>query len=106
MKTNRPLTPSETLPAARPRPALRSIVRQHPLAISSALLFGAALLARLYHLATQSLWLDEGGTWAEVTSKGWPALLAELWGRDAAYTLYHILLKGWVGLAGDSECGV
>src|SRR5689334_12195785 len=65
-----------------------------------------ALVPRLYRLGAQSLWLDEGGTWSEVTGrtgKGWLALLGELWSKDAAYPLYHILLKAWVTLAGDSE---
>ncbi|HEU5089052.1 MAG TPA: glycosyltransferase family 39 protein, partial [Roseiflexaceae bacterium] len=54
----------------------------------------------------QSLWLDEGGTWAEVTGrtgKGWLAALAELWSPDAGYPLYHLLLRLWVQVAGDSE---
>ena len=104
MKTDRSITPSEKLPIARPRQAaFPSVARRHALMVNCALLFGAALLIRLFRLGSQSLWLDEGGTWAEVTGKGWPALLAELWGRNAAYPLYHLLLKGWVGLAGDSE---
>jgi mannosyltransferase len=103
MKTDRSITPSDKLLPAHPLPALRSVARRHTLAIRCILLFGAALLIRLYRLGSQSLWLDEGGTWAEATGKRWPALLAELWGRDAAYPLYHVLLKGWVGLAGDSE---
>jgi hypothetical protein len=103
MKTDRSIAPSDKLAAEHQPLALRSAARRNTLALSSALLFGAALLIRLYRLGSQSLWLDEGGTWAEVTSKSWPALLAELWGRNAAYPLYHVLLKGWVGLAGDSE---
>jgi mannosyltransferase len=70
------------------------------------LLFVIGLLLRLYRLGAQSLWLDEGGTWSEVTGrtgKGWLALLGELWSKDAAYPLYHLLLKAWVTLAGDSE---
>lgn len=69
-------------------------------------LFALALLPRLYRLDAQSLWLDEGGTWVEVTGrsgKGWLALLAELFSPDAGYPLYHLLLKAWVALAGDSE---
>jgi mannosyltransferase len=70
------------------------------------LLFVIGLASRLYRLSAQSLWLDEGGTWSEVTGrtgKGWLALFGELWSKDAAYPLYHILLKVWVTLAGDSE---
>jgi mannosyltransferase len=67
------------------------------------LLMLGALLLRLYRLGAQSLWLDEGGTWTEVTGKGWGALFSELWSTNAAYPLYHLLLKGWVALAGDSE---
>lgn len=67
------------------------------------MLFVLALGLRLYRLGAQSLWLDEGGTWAEVTNKGWAALLLDLFSPRAAYPLYHLLMKGWVALAGDSE---
>ena len=66
-------------------------------------IIGAALALRLYRLGAQSLWLDEGGTWAEVTGRGWGALFADLSSKDAAYPLYHLLLKGWIVIAGDSE---
>lgn len=65
-----------------------------------------ALLPRLWRLDAQSLWLDEGSTWAEVTGrtgKGWLTTLAELAGPTAGYPLYHVLLRAWVALAGDSE---
>jgi uncharacterized membrane protein len=72
----------------------------------SLLLFAIGLALRLYRLGAQSLWLDEGGTWSEVTGrtgKGWLALLGELFSKDAAYPLYHVVLRAWVILAGDSE---
>ena len=72
-------------------------------AVAGALLFVLALALRLYRLGAQSLWLDEGGTWAEVTQRGWGALLRDLLSPNAAYPLYHLVLKGWVGLAGDAE---
>ncbi len=50
----------------------------------------------------QSLWLDEGSTW-QMIQHSWGALLWDLVSLDAAYPLYHLLLKGWVVLAGDSE---
>ena len=75
--------------------------RAWPAALASVLLAGLAL--RLFRLGAQSLWLDEGGTWAEVTRKGWGALLADLISPDAAYPLYHLVVKAWVGLAGDAE---
>ncbi|HWQ13005.1 MAG TPA: DUF2723 domain-containing protein [Roseiflexaceae bacterium] len=77
--------------------------RARPLPLVLLALFVAALVPRLYGLDAQSLWLDEGGTWAEVTRKGWATLLAELLSPDAGYPLYHLLLKGWTALAGDSE---
>ncbi|HEU5101620.1 MAG TPA: glycosyltransferase family 39 protein [Roseiflexaceae bacterium] len=70
------------------------------------LLFVIGFALRLFRLDAQSLWLDEGGTWSEVTGrtgKGWLALLGELFSKDAAYPLYHVALKAWVALAGDSE---
>ena len=65
-----------------------------------------ALTLRLFRLDAQSLWLDEGSTWAEVTGrsgKGWLTLTSELFSPDAGYPLYHLLLRGWILVAGDSE---
>lgn len=70
------------------------------------LLACCALVIRLYRLDAQSLWLDEGGTWAEISGrsgKGWLALLAELFSPSAGYPLYHLILKAWIAVAGDSE---
>jgi mannosyltransferase len=89
-----------------PRPqlaALRIFSRRHFTFILCSVFFVLALAIRLYNLGAQSLWLDEGGTWAEITGKGWGALLADLWSEKAAYPLYHVLLKAWVAAAGDSE---
>jgi hypothetical protein len=58
---------------------------------------------RMYRLDAQSLWLDEGSTWVEVTGKGWLTLFGELFSPNAGYPLYHLLLKAWVLVAGDSE---
>jgi hypothetical protein len=66
------------------------------------LLFGAALALRLFRLTAQSLWLDEGGTWDTITTRSWGSLLADLWSARAGYPLYHLLMKAWVALAGDS----
>lgn len=66
------------------------------------LLFLAALLIRLYRLDAQSLWLDEGSTWQTI-GQDWLTLLTELCNPVAAYPLYHLLLKLWVVVAGDSE---
>ncbi len=74
-----------------------------------ALVLGASLLAlclRLFRLDAQSLWLDEGSTWAEVTGrtgKTLGTLTLELFSPDSGYPLYHLLLRCWLALAGDSE---
>ncbi|MBP1465288.1 DUF2723 domain-containing protein [Candidatus Chloroploca sp. M-50] len=68
-------------------------------------LFGAALLVRLYRLEAQSLWLDEGSSW-ELSRQAWSVLLADLLRPNAAYPLYHVLLKGWMGFAGESEAAL
>lgn len=65
-------------------------------------LFGLALLVRLYRLDAQSLWLDEGSTW-QMIQAGWGALFADLFNPTSAYPLYHVLLKAWSSLFGDSE---
>src|SRR5262245_10017007 len=83
--------------------ALRGFWREHTILLASSLLLMIGLAMRLYRLGAQSLWLDEGGTWAVVTGQTWGRLIADLGSMDAAYPLYHLLLKGWVALAGDSE---
>jgi 4-amino-4-deoxy-L-arabinose transferase-like glycosyltransferase len=65
-------------------------------------LFALALLLRLFRLDAQSLWLDEGSTW-QMLQADWSVLLADLFSNAAAYPLYHLLLKVWVLLVGDSE---
>jgi len=67
------------------------------------LAFVLALSTHVWQLDTQSLWLDEGATWAEVNDKTFGQLFAELISPDAAYPLYHLVLKGWISLFGDSE---
>ncbi|WP_238613390.1 glycosyltransferase family 39 protein [Candidatus Oscillochloris fontis] len=74
---------------------------QHPL-VAPLVLFGFALALRLYHLDAQSLWLDEGSSW-QVANLPWADLLRDLVSPSAAYPLYHLLLKLWIMLAGDSE---
>jgi len=98
------MTIPQLLPRIRPQLRLAAtLARRHLLFSVCAASFCIALVLRLYRLGAQSLWLDEGGTWAEITGKSWSALLGELFSKDAAYPLYHILLKAWVGLAGDAE---
>jgi len=65
--------------------------------------FVFASVSRVWRLDAQSLWLDEGATWAEVTGKSYWILAQELLSADAAYPIYHLFLKGWVDLFGDSE---
>lgn len=62
-----------------------------------------ALALRIYRLDAQSLWLDEGSTWAIITQRSWSELLGDIWSPSAAYPAYHLLLKGWVAIAGDGE---
>lgn len=79
----------------------RSAWLRAPLGVGLAL-FALALLLRLYRLDAQSLWLDEGSSW-ELSRLGWAQLLRELVSPSAAYPLYHLLLKAWTALLGDSE---
>jgi predicted membrane-bound mannosyltransferase len=79
-----------------------SDVTQRALLVTIALT-ALAFALRIYRLDAQSLWLDEGSTWVEVTGKGWLALVAELFSPNAGYPLYHLLLKAWVLIAGDAE---
>lgn len=105
--TERPEAGTENEPrvsgAAPSRSRILDLLRLHvhPLWFS-ALLFGVALLPRLYRLADQSLWLDEGSTWQTI-QQSWSTLLADLFSPVSAYPLYHLFLKLWVALFGDSE---
>lgn len=65
--------------------------------------FVMALSTHIWQLDAQSLWLDEGATWAEINDKSFGQLFAELISPNAAYPLYHLLLKSWVSVFGDSE---
>ncbi|NJN67508.1 MAG: DUF2723 domain-containing protein, partial [Chloroflexaceae bacterium] len=88
------------------RGSLRSLPRfrfgNHAARSIPLVLFMAALLLGCYRLEAQSLWLDEGTTWQTI-QQGWGVLLADLFSPASAYPLYHVLLKGWVVLVGDSE---
>lgn len=75
--------------------------RRAPLILLAMTLVAALLMC--FRLDAQSLWLDEGNSWALVTRSGWLLLLADLFSPHAGYPLYHLLLKGWVVLAGDAE---
>ena len=66
------------------------------------ILLGVALAVRIYRLDAQSLWLDEGSSW-QMSSQSWGTLLGDLLSPTAAYPLYHLLLKLWISLFGDSE---
>jgi mannosyltransferase len=64
--------------------------------------FAVALALRLYRLDAQSLWLDEGSSW-QMARQPWPTLLRDMLNPTAAYPLYHLLLKVWIIVFGDSE---
>lgn len=69
--------------------------------LTGLLLVLLALVPRLYRLDAQSLWLDEGSTW-ELIQRDWSTTFLSLFDPNTAYPLYHLLLKGWVWLVGDS----
>jgi len=62
----------------------------------------ALLLVRLSWLDGASLWLDELGSWAVATTTTWTDLFRLLGDPQAGYPLYHLLLRVWLGLVGDS----
>lgn len=57
---------------------------------------------RLTELGSQSLWLDEGATYAFAKL---PAveLIAATFGREPNPPLYYLLVHAWIGLAGSNE---
>ncbi|MEI7772185.1 MAG: glycosyltransferase family 39 protein, partial [Chloroflexales bacterium] len=75
---------------------------QLPRYLTPLVLFGIALALRVYRLDAQGLWLDEGSSW-QMAGQPWGALLRDLLSPTAAYPLYHLLLKLWVSIFGDSE---
>lgn len=58
-----------------------------------------AALPRILHIDQQSLWIDEGTTWYNLTQ---PDLIQSLATGDHHPPLYYLLLKGWMFIAGES----
>jgi 4-amino-4-deoxy-L-arabinose transferase-like glycosyltransferase len=58
-----------------------------------------AFFLRLHRIGAEELWLDEAFSFHDVTVAGW---LGALRFKDVP-PLYPLLLRGWIGLAGDSE---
>jgi mannosyltransferase len=73
------------------------------LRIVALLLFAVSLALRLHRLDAQSLWIDELNTWWMVVHASWGWLAEDLFKSESAYPLYHIVLKLWIAVAGDSE---
>ncbi len=78
--------------------------KKSPLAIWGALsvLTLVAFLLRVSHLDAQSLWRDEVDV-IRFASGPLPQLVQSLVKAQHNGPLYHILMRGWLGLAGDSE---
>jgi len=77
-------------------------ITKYGIALLGIVLVGAFL--RIYHLGTQSLWLDE------VTSVNWSLLsvpqLVQTTAQDVHPPLYYFLLHYWMMIFGTSEFGV
>ena len=65
-------------------------------------LVGLALTLRLHHLGMEELWLDEAFSYRDVTVATW---LHDLRLKDVP-PLYPMLLRAWIGLAGDGEAAL
>ncbi len=61
-----------------------------------------AAVARFHQLGTESLWLDEGVSWAMTLKGPWQILEATAQ-NDLHPPLYYLLLDAWVAIAGTSE---
>jgi uncharacterized membrane protein len=84
------------------KPLHRSIARRKVLyTFALALIFAAGLLLRFWGLGRLSLWFDEGySAWAASLA---PAQLFHVIRADVSPPLYYLLLRGWIGLFGNSE---
>lgn len=72
--------------------------RQPPSIFIFALILLLAAALRTVHLTQQSLWTDEGFTYNVIIREDmFPDIAA-----DTHPPLYYVLLRGWVGVAGDS----
>ena len=60
-----------------------------------------AAFLRFFRLGSQSLWIDEVFTWMGIQI-GSPLMLKDLL-ENVHGALYHLILKLWCGVAGDSE---
>ena len=68
------------------------------------LLFALALALRVWKITDKNLWLDESTSWSLAT--GSVAHLVAWTAADIHPPLYYLLLKGWIGIEGDSLAGL
>lgn len=61
---------------------------------------GVSMAIRLHGLSAANIWLDEANSW-QVANLSWSNMMGELRGSPVG-PLYFILLKLWIGVAGDS----
>jgi uncharacterized membrane protein len=59
-----------------------------------------AIAARLPHLSDRSIWYDEASSW-QTASYGWDDFLRSI-RLNVHLPLYYLLLRGWMGLFGES----
>lgn len=88
-------------PPPDPRPTTRRAAPVFGLALAI-LLVAAAL--RVYDLGGRDLWVDEANG-VLISQESLPGLLARL-KLDSSPPLYYLVLKGWMGIAGDAEVAV
>ncbi len=70
--------------------------------VAAGLIVAAALGLRLYRIGGQEVWVDEAFSWYMATT---PKLLKGLLIENSP-PLYYLLLRAWVGVAGESEAAL
>jgi 4-amino-4-deoxy-L-arabinose transferase-like glycosyltransferase len=67
------------------------------------IIIGLALILRVFHISSQPLWVDEAASWHKVTDPTW--LQKRALGENTP-PLYYLMLRMWIGVAGQSEAGL
>lgn len=85
-----------------------SLARKYGQSAALAAILFLAAFVRIYHLGTESLWLDEGVSLIRFAHSGgaWEIVELTRTETDRTFPTYYLILHYWVAFFGDSEFSI